>query len=96
MEPNSDEHDRLAGMTPGTDEQERGMVECPSCGAEHEANRAAVLLKEEYTCPDCGESTTFNNHSGSVLLLIVLVLLAAPFVKAYLWLRRKLIGGAST
>lgn len=90
MKPDSPEHDVWADRTPGTDEVERGMVACPNCGHETEVNRAAVAVKEAYTCPECGQTTEFDNHSGSFLLVLVLVVILAPFYKAYLWLRSKL------
>ena len=92
MKPDSPEHNALADRTPGTDGQERGMIECPECGAETEANRAAVAVKEAYTCPECEKTTEFDNHLGTFFLVLVLMVVLTPFYKAYLWLRSKLPG----
>ena len=83
MKPNSLEHERLSNLTPGSKAEERGVIECPHCGVESEVNRAAVVIRGEYTCPDCDETTKFDSHIGTAFLVVILVIILAPFYLLY-------------
>jgi predicted RNA-binding Zn-ribbon protein involved in translation (DUF1610 family) len=91
MKPDSLEHDYMAALTPGTDEEERGLVPCPECGYETEANRAAIAIAEEYTCPECGTRSEVDNYLGLVLLVLILAIVYVKVLIAWRWLKSKLV-----
>lgn len=82
MKPNSREHDEIAALSPG-DADKDGLVECQQCGHEAAVNKAAVVIRERYTCPECGHTKRFDNHAGTALLVLIVVVLLSPFFRLY-------------